>query len=252
MLLASGVVACQSNTRDSDVPPPVNAAAGSSGSPAGPSPEKSTVKAGTPMPSTAMTTLSKEAPSQRVSKCAPCRFVAGPDTAFDVTFKAGPDQSVEQLDVMGRAGPATQGSSAQTFALKDAWSPTGEFLVQAIDINFDSVLDFAFGPILGTPNLELQYWIVDSATSQWMDVGRLSNLKVRTDTRELETSEKGGHAGLLFKSDVYRWAGGRLERVRAVEQTEGAVVGQYRKTTRVFKDDKVVSESSESIKAPKQ
>lgn len=252
VLLASGVVACQSNARDSDVPPPLKAAAGSIGNPTGPSSEKSTVTAGTPLPSTAMTTLSKDSPSQRVSECAPCRFVAGPNAAFDVTFKAGPEQSVAQLKVSGRAGAPAPGGGAQTFALNDASSPTGEFLVQAIDINFDGVLDFAFGPILGTPNLELQYWVVDSGTSQWMDVGRLSNLKVRTDARELETSEKGGHAGLLFKNDVYRWAGGRLERVREVEQTEGAVVGQYRKTTRLFKDDQVVSESSENIKAPQQ
>jgi hypothetical protein len=252
MLVAWSVVACQSNTRDSDVPPPLESAAGTSGGGPASLPGESTVNAGVAVPPAPKTTLSKDAPSQRVSECSPCRFVAGQDVVFDVSFKAGAEQSVERLEVRGRAETRSQSSVAQTFALKDAWSPTGEFLLQAIDINFDGVLDFAFGPILGTPNLELQYWTVDAGTSQWTDVGRLSNLKVRTDTRELETSEKGGHAGLLFRNDVYRWAGGRLEHVRAVEQTEGTGVNQYRKTTRLFKDGKVVSESSEDVKAPQR
>jgi hypothetical protein len=252
MLVACSVVACQSNTRDSDVAPSIGSAAGTSGGGPASLPGDSRVSAGGAVPLIASTTLSKEAPSQRVSECSPCRFVAGQDVVFDVTFKAGAEQSVERLEVRGGVRTPSQSSVAQTFALKDAGSPTGEFLIQAIDINFDGVLDLAVGPILGTPNLELQYWTIDGGTSQWTDVGRLSNLKVRTATRELETSEKGGHAGLLFRNDVYRWASGRLEHVRAVEQTEGTRVGQYRKTTRLFKDGKVVSESSEDVKAPQR
>jgi len=250
VLLACGVVACQSNTRDSDVPPPLQAAAGSKSSPPDSPPGESTLKAGATVSPTA--TLSKDVPFLRVSRCAPCRFVPGQGVAFDVTFKVGAEQSVERLEVRGTMGTPSQSGDVQTFELKDTWSPTSEFLLQAIDVNFDGVLDFAFGPILGTPNLELQYWVVSTGASPWTDVGRLSNLKVRTDTRELETSEKGGHAGLLFKNEVYRWTSGRLERVRAVEQTEGTVVGQYRKTTRLFKDGNVVSESAENVKAPPQ
>jgi len=248
-LLACALVACQSNGRDSDSPPHLEAAAGSIGSAPDPLPIQSTVKAAATVSSPPTRTLSKDAPSLRVSECAPCRFVPEPNGAFDITFRLGAAQSVERLEIKGSVGAPSQGGVAQTFEVEDAWSPTGEFLLQAIDINFDGVLDLAFGPILGTPNLELQYWIVGAGTAPWTNVGRLSNLKVRADTRELETSEKGGHAGLLFKNDVYRWTGGRLEHVRAVEQTEGTKSGQYRKTTRAFQDGKVVSESSEDVKA---
>lgn len=248
VLVFCSVVACRSSTRGREAPPPVELAAGTSGGRQA-SPPDSTAEPRGIVPPNARTTLSKDVPSQRVSECSPCRFVARQDVVLDVYFKSNIKQTVERLEVRA-AGAPSQSAVGQTFTLNDAESPTDEFLLEAIDINFDGVLDFAFGPVLGTPNLELQYWTVDAATGQWTDVGRLSNLKVRTDTRELETSEKGGHAGLLFRNDVYRWVGGRLEKLRSVEQTEGTKVGQYRKTTRVFKDGRVVNESSEDVEAP--
>jgi hypothetical protein len=252
VVLVCGVgVACQSTTRDTDAPQPSPSGAGMSSNPAN-SPPVESARTGTAGAASSVPTLTKDAPTLRVSECAPCRFVAAAGTAFDVSFKTGADQSVERLGVKTSEGATSQVGGGQNFGLKDAWSPTGEFLLQAIDINFDGVLDFAFGPIMGTPNLELHYWRVDIATAQLAEVGRFSNLKVRADTRELETSEKGGHAGLLFKNEAYRWVDGHLVRVRSVEQTEGARAGHYRKTTRVFDGGKVVSESAEDVKAPQQ
>jgi hypothetical protein len=196
-------------------------------------------------------TLSQQAPTLRVSSCAPCRFTPRVDLAIEIRFSTGADQSVTQLDVTTIA-PASAGGAApaQSLQVTDAWSPSNEFLLQALDLDFDGTLDFAFGPILGTPNLTLHYWRVDADQGRLSDLGSFSNLKVNPSTHELETYEKGGHAGLLFESKVYRWEQGRLSLSRSVEQT--AVPGQkgYLKTTRSFDGGRIVKESSEQVTAP--
>lgn len=115
---------------------------------------------------------------------------------------------------------AASGSAPQVFPLTDAWSPAGDFLLQAIDLNFDGVLDLAFGAVLGTPNLTLDYWAVDPRRAALAPLGKLTNLSVDLATHELRTHEKGGHAGLLQESKAYRWEDGKLSLVRVTSQSD--------------------------------
>jgi hypothetical protein len=72
---------------------------------------------------------------------------------------------------------------------------------------------------------------------------------VNPGTHEVETYEKGGHAGLLFESQVYRWENGKLSLARSVEQAEVPGKKYYLKTTRSFDAGRNIKESEERVKA---
>jgi hypothetical protein len=155
--------------------------------------------------------LSSASPVVQVKSCAPCRFEASPDLQFEVRFQPSGDQGVSSLQI----ARASSGASPQVFQLSDTDSPSGDYLLQAIDINFDGVLDLAFGPVLGTPNLTLDYWTVSPQRGALEGIGKLTNLTLDLATHELRTHEKGGHAGLLQESKAYRWESGKLLLVRS-------------------------------------
>jgi hypothetical protein len=202
-------------------------------------------------PSPSSPALSQQSPTLRVSSCTPCRFTPKAGLDLEIRFSPGADKSVAKLDVTGAAPTPGGGSTApQSLPLTDAWSPTNEFLLQALDLDFDGTLDLAFGPILGTPNLALEYWLVEPGHGSLSKLGSFSNLKLNPTAREVETYEKGGHAGLLFESKVYRWESGQLALVRSVEQTEVPGQKYYLKTTRSFEAGRTVKESKERVKAP--
>jgi hypothetical protein len=190
--------------------------------------------------------LSSASPILQVKSCTPCRLEASADLQFEVRFQPDGDQGVTSLQIARASSPA----APQVFQLTDASSPSGDYLLQAIDINFDGVLDFAFGAVLGTPNLTLDYWTVVPQQGAFERIGKLTNLTLDLATHELRTHEKGGHAGLLQESSTYRWASGKLELVRSNSQTQSPDDRGYLKTTREFDDGRVVKETREPVKAP--
>lgn len=142
------------------------------------------------------------------------------------------------------------GTSTQRLPVDNGWSPSNEFLLRAMDLDFDGVLDLGFGPLLGTPNLTLGYWVVDSQGGDWLSVGLLSNLRTDASAGELITFEKGGHAGLLSQEKAYRWQAKKLELIRAVEQVPVEGKAAYRRITRSFASGKQTSEKIEDMTAP--
>jgi hypothetical protein len=141
-------------------------------------------------------------------------------------------------------------SVRQVLKLEDGWSPSGDFFLQGIDMNFDGVLDLGFGPLLGTPNLTLDYWTVDAKRGGLASIGKLTNLSVDAKAREVKTYEKGGHAGLENESKTYRWEGGKLTLVRATSQTQADDGKGYVKTTQRIGKGHVVEEKGQPVKAP--
>jgi hypothetical protein len=141
----------------------------------------------------------------QVESCAPCRFEASADLRFEVRFQPSAN-GVRSLQI---TRPAS-GAPPQVFQLSGVESPSGDYLLQAIDINFDGVLDLAFGAALGTPPLTLEYWTVAPRRGALESVGKLTNLTLDLATHELRTQEKGGHAGLPPASKTYRWESGKL------------------------------------------
>lgn len=190
--------------------------------------------------------LSAQNPELRVRSCSPCSFSASSGLTFHISFAPrASDQEVVELEI---AAPSR--GSTQRLPVESGWSPSNEFLLRAVDLDFDGVLDLGFGPVLGTPNLGLGYWVVDSKGGGWRSVGLLSNLRTDASAGELITAEKGGHAGMLSEEKVYRWQARELELVRSVEQVPVEGQATYRRITRSFANGKQTSEKVENVPAP--
>lgn len=190
--------------------------------------------------------LSARTPELRLPSCSPCRFSASSELTFQVSFAPrANDQEVVELEIAARGGGGTQ-----RLPVDNGWSPSKEFLLRAVDLDFDGVLDLGFGPVLGTPNLSLGYWIVDSKGGSWRSVGLLSNLRTDASAGELITTEKGGHAGMLSEEKVYRWQAQKLELIRSVEQVHVEGKAAYRRITRSFADGKQTGEKIDDVPAP--
>lgn len=197
----------------------------------------------TPAPVSQAVTLSS--PQHVVKSCEPCEFHPAPGLRYEVRFAAGADQKVTQLDVKSPGR-----TDAQRLEVEFGWSPSGEFFLNGVDLNFDGKLDLGFGPILRTPNDTLQYWLADPNGGPFEYLGSFPNLRVEPAARQIETYEKGGHAGLLYDAKTYAWESGKLVLVRSVSQTQEPGGDVYRETTRTFKGGRLVEEKTRSVAPP--
>lgn len=193
--------------------------------------------------------LSAQAPELLVSACSPCKFSAGQGVEYEIQFEApASDRELRQIQVWRVGANAPAGAAPATLTIEDGFTPTGNFMLQALDLNFDGILDLGFGPVAGTPNLTLSYWVHDP--SGWRSLGMLSNVKVMPAAREVVTREKGGHAGMLWQESTFRWQGDELVLTRSVQQEEVPGRRDYRKVTRTYESGKQTSEKTESVPAP--
>jgi hypothetical protein len=194
--------------------------------------------------------LSSASPALSVKACQPCRLEAQSGLSFDVRFQVSGDQGVSEIEVTRVVTEASAAPAPQSFKLEDGWSPTGDYFLQAVDLNFDGVLDLGIGPQRGTPNLTLQFWTVDGKRAALDSLGEFTNLTADPKARELRTFEKGGHAGLENANKSYRWEGGKLVLVRSTAQTSAGDGQRYLKTTQRLDQGRVVEEKREPVKAP--
>jgi hypothetical protein len=197
----------------------------------------------TPAPVSQAVTLSS--PQHVVKSCEPCEFHPAPGLRYEVRFAPGADQKITHLDVksLGR-------NDAQRLEVEFGWSPSGEFFLNAVDLNFDDKLDLGFGPVLRTPNDTLQYWLADPNGGPLEYLGSFPNLRVEPANRQLETYEKGGHAGLLYEAKTYVWENGKLVLVKSVSQAQEPGEDVYRETTRTFKGGRLVEEKTRRVTPP--
>lgn len=135
----------------------------------------------------------------------------------------------------------------QTIEMTDAWSPSGNFQLVAVDLNFDTVMDVGVGAALATPNESLDYWLVDGAGGGWRYLGRYSNLRVDAHARQLTTYEKGGHGGLLYESRTYEWKDGHMVLMRSISRAEAPEGGGYVETTRTFDSGRMIREVTRPV-----
>lgn len=195
--------------------------------------------------------LSAETPELLVPSCSPCAFAAAPGIEYEIEFQAPANGAeLRQIQIEPARGNSSPSAPRATLAIEDGFTPTGNFMLRALDLNFDGVLDLGFGPVLGTPNLTLSYWLHDAAGSGWKSLGMLSNVKVDPAAREVVTSEKGGHAGMLWQENAFHWQGGELMLVRSVKQEEAPGKRGYRRVTRTFQAGKQIGEKTEAVQAP--
>jgi hypothetical protein len=212
----------------------------------GPEQKGSTLPAQTPL-APAPQIVNSTTPEVVVKRCPPCEFQPTPGLRYAIAFAPDADGNVKQLEAKSLT---PNNATAQTFDIDYAWSHSGDFVLQGIDLNFDGTLDLAFGPVTDTPNETLYYWWVDTKRNALELLGSFPDLKVDAKAREIRTYEKGGHAGLLFEAKTYRWEGGKLVVTETVTQHQEPGRSDYRETTRKYEAGRVVDEKTRRVKAP--
>jgi hypothetical protein len=186
--------------------------------------------------------------SLETKRCAPCEFQASPTLRFAVTFEPDAQNTVSRIEVRPLAGGQ---AAPQVLEIKDyGRSFSGAFALVGMDLDFDGILDLAFGPITDTPNEMLNYWRVDPQGNRLEALGVFANLQVDAATRSLRSHEKGGHAGLLFESRTYRWQNHQLMLIEAVSQTQEPGQAAYRETTTTYEAGRAVAVKTRRVPAP--
>jgi hypothetical protein len=144
-------------------------------------------------PSAPIPVLSASTSELLVTSCSPCKFSAGPGVDYEIRFAPpAKDQDLQQIELT-RVGPGMPRSPrSEALDVENGWSPSNKFLLRALDLDFDGTLDLGFGPVLGTPNLTLNYWGRNSTGAGWISLGKFSNLTSDPAARELVTREKAG------------------------------------------------------------
>ena len=185
--------------------------------------------------------LSSDHTQELVTECRPCLLHASAKVSVRVLFS--PDSEGH----LSRVALARPGQAPEEFAVSLDSLPPGQFVLQAVDLNFDGVLDLALSGVAGTPNASTELFTVESSSVH--HVGQLMTPRVDSTRREIVAYEKGGHAGLLFREEVYGWRSGELHLLRDTEQTfEG---GSYFRTTREFGEDgKPTRTTRRKVEAP--
>lgn len=187
--------------------------------------------------------LSGSVVSLMVGECQSCLFKASDKLHFRLDFSlsqkgvAGEGLVVNRIGANGLEDTA-KGASGQTLQVPFV-ADVDKLLLEAIDLDFDGVLDLVVGAVLGTPNHEATAWRVNSQNGRLERLGAFFNLRVDKGKREIVSSKKGGHGGRLYSEKTYRWLDGSLALVRSVEQAlEG---DDYIRTSREYEGRKIVN-----------
>lgn len=113
--------------------------------------------------------------------------------------------------------------------------------VMVQDLDFDGYADLGFVTGTGaTGNAWADYWRFDPAARRFVAVGTHSVFQVDSAARQLRARNKGGHAGLLFTDETYRWIDGQPVVVRVEEQDSDASGEGYVRTVRELRDGQLV------------
>ena len=112
--------------------------------------------------------------------------------------------------------------------------------ISAVDLDFDGYGDLAFVAMLSLSGSISEYWRFDPAAGRFQPLGPHDTFQVDSARRELVTHVRGGHAGLLWTAERYRFVRGRLARVRAEEQDWSDAAQAYVHTVRELRGDSLV------------
>lgn len=78
------------------------------------------------------------------------------------------------------------------------------------DINFDNYEDLALDLRTGAANTFTHYWLYNTATRRFDDLGEYPIFKTVPATKTLETYLQNGYGGMSFESRVYRFIAEKL------------------------------------------
>lgn len=151
---------------------------------------------------------------------------AGEGAIRAIRVRAVGDARVHEL-------PVSESAVGEHFPLAE------RVLVQ--DLDFDGYADLGFVTGMGaTGNAWADYWRFDPAGRRFVAVGTHPVFTVDPAGRQLRARNKGGHAGLLFTDETYRWVDGRPVVVRVEEQDSNETGEGYVRTVRELREGQLV------------
>jgi hypothetical protein len=167
------------------------------------------------------------------SDCQPCTIRITPEGAeysffFHTQVRADGRRAVQSIRVM-------QGS-AEVQELK-VHSMMGvparkNFFFRGVDINFDGFQDLEFITSQGVANAHADYWVFTPAAKKFSYLGNYSVFTIETDTHRLKTYERGGYGGMVYESDEYAFADGKLLLMRSEKQEATTQPNVFRQVIR--------------------
>lgn len=155
------------------------------------------------------------------------------------TFVPAGDGAIRAIRVRAVGAAQAHELPVSESAVGEHVAPAERMMVE--DMDFDGYADLGFVTGTGaTGNAWADYWRFDPAARRFVAVGTHPVFQVDPAARQLRARNKGGHAGLLYTDETYRWIDGRPVVVR-VEEQEGDESGEgYVRTVRELRDGQLV------------
>lgn len=129
--------------------------------------------------------------------------------------------------------------------------PQGEtFFFGGVDLNFDGCQDLMLLVRRSAANNYARYWLFDPRSGRYVLLGRYPVFRVDSEKRRLSTYERGGAAGLIYRSREYVFEGGKLVLAREEAQEPSEKEGVFRKVIRERSGGVLKTVRVESVQAP--
>jgi len=192
-------------------------------------------------------------PAENLStaNCNPCRFKIAETLApylVHFQFQSFPndDQVIESLQVSRDDKPGW--SQSLPVHNMDPTSKGEEFFIGSADINFDGYNDLFLVTRRGVANAYADYWLFAPAKEDFTYLGNYPIFTVDSSKRQLSTYERGGHGGLIYQANHYRFINGVLTPTASEKQEATDRQGLYRKSVYQYKDGKLRLIKKETIR----
>jgi hypothetical protein len=187
-----------------------------------------------------------------VKDCRPCTFSPGPGLppyhfVFNVKSNAE-GRGIDEIRVLRES----ETEPRQRLPVKDM-TPISEqesFFFGGLDLNMDGFLDLMLITDRGVANAYADYWLFDSASGNYVYLGKYPVFRIDSKRHRLLTYERGGSAGLIYESREYEFQGNKLILVKSEKQDAAGRRGAYRKVARERVNGVMKITRAETVKAP--
>lgn len=155
-----------------------------------------------------------------VANCNPCKFEIAANLIYSITCntKRLPDNEriVEALQVTKSDKPGWE--QRLTIHNMSPIDETDDLFLGFADVNFDGYDDLFFATSRGATNTYVDYWLYTPSTGEFSYFGNYPIFSIDTDKQMLSTYEKGGHGGMIYTANRYRFVNGKLVLVESEKQ----------------------------------
>jgi hypothetical protein len=223
--------------------------AGAQTLPSDPSPSTVQSPAGAGLPGAGTPPLAE---NLSTANCDPCRFKIAETLApylVHFQFQSFPndDHVIQSLQISRDDKPGW--SQSLPVHDMDPTSKGEEFFIGSADINFDGYNDLFLLTNHGVANAYANYWLFAPAKEDFAYLGNYPMFTVDSSNRQLSTYERGGHGGLIYQANHYRFIKGVLTATASEKQEATDRQGVYRKSIYRHKDGKLRLIKKETIRS---